>query len=208
MSDQITLAATLRTEFGKGAARRARRAHTIPAVLYGHGTEPVHLTLPGHDTFLALKGRANALITLEFESHQELALVKDIQRDPIKPVIDHIDLVLVRKGEKVRVEIPVHVVGESASGTVAAQDLAVIKVVADATRIPEKVEVSVEGAVAGTVFRAGDLTLPPGTELETDAEAIVIGIALPATEAAEAAEAAVGETTAPAAAAAPESAEA
>jgi large subunit ribosomal protein L25 len=205
VSDQITLAATLRTEFGKGAARRARRAHTIPAVLYGHGTEPVHLTLPGHDTFLALKGRANALVTLEFENHQELALVKDVQRDPIKPVIDHVDLVLVRKGEKVHVEIPVTVVGESAPGTVAAQDLAVIKVVADATRIPERVEVSVEGAEAGTVFRAGDLTLPPGTELETDAEAIVIGIALPATEAEpEAAEAAEVETLA---AAAEESAE-
>lgn len=188
MSEKITLTATPRTEFGKGAARRARRAQTIPAVLYGHGTAPVHLTLPGHETFLAIKGRANALITLQFENHEELALVKDVQRDPIKPVIDHIDLVLVRKGEKVHVEVSVHVVGESAPGTVAAQDLAVIKVIADATRIPENIEVSVEGAEAGKVFRAGDLKLPAGTELETDPEAIVIAIALPAAEAAPAAE--------------------
>ena len=107
MSDSIKLAAEKRTDFGKGAARKIRRAGNIPAVMYGHGTAPVHISLPGHDTFQALK-QSNALLTIVIDGDEQLALAKDVQRDAIKPVIDHIDLVLVRKGEKVTVEIPVH----------------------------------------------------------------------------------------------------
>lgn len=201
---ETTLNATLRTEFGKGAARRARRAGTIPAVLYGHGSEPVHLALPAHDAFLAIKGRANALLTIAFEGRNELALVKDVQRDPVKSVIEHIDLVLVRTGEQVTVEIPIVLVGESAPGTIAALDIQTIKITADATHLPEHLEVSVEDLPAGTVLRAGELPLPVGTQLHVDPDAVVAAITLPAAqpEAAEtAAEALVGSsaTTGPAA---------
>lgn len=181
MSD-TTLTATLRTEFGKGAARRARRAGSIPAVLYGHGTDPVHLLLPAHDTFLALKGHANALLTIQVEGRSELALAKDVQREPVKAVIEHVDLVLVRKGERVEVEVPVHVVGEPAPGAIAAVDHQVIKITADATEIPERIDVALDGAEAGTVIRAGDLSLPRGTELHLDPEAVVVAVTLPAAE--------------------------
>ena len=117
MSDNNKLVAETRTEFGKGAARKIRRAHQIPAVMYGHGTEPVHITLPGHDTMLALKN-PNALLTIVIDGKEQLALAKDVQRDPIKPVIEHIDLVVVRKGEKVAVDVQVHVVGDAAPETV------------------------------------------------------------------------------------------
>lgn len=179
---ETTLTATLRTEFGKGAARRARRAGSIPAVLYGHGTAPVHLLLPAHDTFLALKGHANTLLSLDVDGKRELALVKDVQREPVKAVIEHVDLVLVRKGERVEVEVPVHVVGESAPGTIAAVDHQVIKITADATQIPQRIDVSIDGAAAGTVIRGGDLALPPGTELLLDPEAVIVAVTLPAAE--------------------------
>lgn len=174
---ETTLTATLRTEFGKGAARRTRRAGAIPAVLYGHGRQPVHLALPAHDTFMAIKGRANALLTLSIEGTTELALVKDIQRDAVRAIIEHIDLVLVRKGEKVSVEVPVVVIGEPAVGTAAALDLQTLKVQADATRIPAQVEVDIAGLEDGHVLRAGDIVLPEGTELEEDPEAAVLTIA-------------------------------
>ena len=115
---EIKLAATARTEFGKGAARRLRRAHQIPAVLYGHGTEPVHVALPGHETMLAVKGAANALFEIQLDGKPVLALAKDVQRDPVKNIIEHVDLLIVRRGEKVQVEVPVTVVGESAPGTI------------------------------------------------------------------------------------------
>ena len=107
---EIKLVAQRRTAFGKGAARRVRRDHKVPAVLYGHGTDPVHITLPGHETMLALKS-ANALLAIELEGDTQLALAKDVQRDPIKPVIEHVDLVIVREGEKVTVDVPVHIEG-------------------------------------------------------------------------------------------------
>jgi large subunit ribosomal protein L25 len=179
MADTNTLAASVRTEFGKGAARRTRRAGLIPAVLYGHGADPVHLALPGHETFLALKGNANALLTLEFDGRTELALTKDVQRDPVKRSIDHVDLVIVRRGEKVVVDIAVHVEGESAPGTIHTVESQTLSVRAEATNIPESLVVSIEGLTETDDVRAADVTLPAGVELETDPDAVVISITIP-----------------------------
>lgn len=175
---EVKLAATARTEFGKGAARRLRRADQIPAVLYGHGTEPVHVALPGHQTMLALK-QANALFEIELDGTATLAIAKDVQRDPVKLVIEHVDLLIVRKGEKVSVEVPVTVVGESAPGTIHIVETQALALEAEATHLPEHVEVSIEGLEAGTVLTAGELTLPKGATLETDAEIIVVTVTVP-----------------------------
>ncbi len=189
---ELKLAATARTEFGKGAARRIRRAHQIPAVLYGHGADPLHIALPGHETMLALK-HSNALLTIEIDGKAHLAIAKDVQRDAVRNVIEHVDLLTVKKGEKIAVTIAVHVVGESAPGTMhfveAAQGL---HVTAEATRIPEAIEVSVEGLEAGTTLRAGDLELPAGVALAGDPDEPVVSVSLPqsATEAEEEPEAA------------------
>jgi large subunit ribosomal protein L25 len=173
---ETKLQAEKRTEFGKGAARRVRRADKIPAVLYGHGQEPQHLTLPGHETMLAVK-QANALLSLDIEGGKAtLALVKDVQRDAVKRTIDHIDLVVVRKGEKVQVEVAVHVSGEAAAETLVTVDHATLLVEAEATHIPETVEVSVEGIEAGTQILAGQVDLPSGTTLVTDPEALVVNV--------------------------------
>lgn len=179
----IILKAETRTEFGKGAARRIRRADRIPAVLYGHGIDPIHLHLPGHETFLALRGHANALLTLEFDGRDELALARDIQRDPVKRTIDHVDFVLIRRGEKVSVEIAVVTEGEPAPGTVASVDLLHVGILVDATQIPESIVVDVTDLEDGTVVRAEDLTLPKGAELEIDGDTSVISVAIPAVEA-------------------------
>ena len=169
--------AEARTEFGKGAARRIRRADKVPAVLYGHGTDPVHLTLPGHDTMLALKhGGANALLNLMVEGKEQLALAKQVQRDPIKGFLEHIDLLVVKKGEKVTVEVPVHVVGESAPETLVTTEHPAVTVEAEATHIPEFIEVSVEGAEAGTQIHAKDLQLPSGSVLHLDEETLVVNV--------------------------------
>ncbi|MBU5423356.1 50S ribosomal protein L25/general stress protein Ctc [Cellulomonas hominis] len=193
---EVKLAATARTEFGKGAARRLRRAHQIPAVLYGHGTEPVHVALPGHETMLAVK-QANALFEIELEGKATLAIAKDVQRDPVKNVIEHVDLLIVRRGEKVSVEVPVTVVGESAPGTIHIVETQALALEAEATHLPEHVEVSIEGLEAGTALTAGELTLPKGAALVTDAETIVVTVTVPtvsaedrAADEAEAAEAA------------------
>ncbi|HEX6335472.1 MAG TPA: 50S ribosomal protein L25/general stress protein Ctc [Jiangellaceae bacterium] len=175
MSD-VKIAAELRTEFGKGAARRLRRADKVPAVLYGHGADPVHLSLPGHDTMLALKN-PNALLTLDIDGRKnELALAKHIQRHPLKNVIEHVDLILVRRGEKVVVDVPVHVVGEAAPGTLVNLDQPTISLKAEATHLPEYVEVSVEGLEPGTLIHAGDLKLPSGSELDADPEVLVVNV--------------------------------
>lgn len=177
MSD-IKIAAELRTEFGKGAARRLRRADKVPAVLYGHGTDPVHLSLPGHDTMLALKN-PNALLTLDIDGRKnELALAKHVQRHPLKNFIEHVDLILVRRGEKVVVDVPVHVVGEAVPGTLVNLDSPSIPLKAEATHLPEYVEVSVEGLEPGTLIHAGDLTLPSGSELEADPETLVVNVTM------------------------------
>ena len=191
------LAAEVRTEFGKGYARRARMAGQIPAVIYGHGAEPIHVTLPGKTTTLAVR-KANALLSLDIDGKEHLALVKDVQRDPIKQIIEHIDLLTVRTGEKVTVDIPVHVTGELAPGNVYNQELTVISLEAEATHLPTAVEVDIEGRTAGEHIHASDLVLPKGSILLADADALVVHIS-EATESAEAEETA-GEATAPAAA--------
>lgn len=202
----LKLAATTRTEFGKGAARRIRRAQQIPAVLYGHGAAPLHISLPGHDTMLALK-HTNALLTIEVDGKEHLAIARDVQRDPVRNVIEHVDLLAVRKGEKINVTVPVRVVGESAPGTIhfveAAQGL---NVQAEATALPEVIEVSIEGLEAGTVVRGADLVLPEGVTLLDDPEEAVLSISLPQAEAAPEEEAEEAEESA--AAAAPVEAEA
>ena len=169
------LVAIPRTSFGKGAARTIRREHNIPAVMYGHGTDPVHISLPGHQTMLALKV-ANALLTIEIDGKDHLALAKDVQRDPIRPVIEHIDLVVVRKGEKVNVDVPVHLVGTAAVETVVSVENNTVELAVEATQIPDRVEVSVEGLAAGTQIHASDLVLPKGAELLTDAASLIVNI--------------------------------
>ena len=193
MSDAIKLVAEPRTQFGKGAARKIRRAHKVPAVMYGHGTAPVHITLPGHDTMLALKN-TNALLTIVLEGDEQLALAKDVQRDPIKPVIEHIDLVVVTKGEKVTVDVPVHVEGEAAPETVVTTDQQSLQLEVEATNIPESVTVNVEGAEAGTQYLAGAVELPAGAVLVTDPEALVVNVTAQVT--AEALEAELAEAEA------------
>jgi large subunit ribosomal protein L25 len=174
-AEKIT--AESRTEFGKGAARRIRRADKVPAVIYGHGNDPIHITLPGHDTWLALKhGGANALLELDLEGETQLALTKQVQVDPIRRTLEHIDLVAVRKGEKVTVDIPVHLNGEAGPETLVVTENSVVSVEAEATHIPEYVEISIEGAEAGTQIHASDLELPQGTTLLTDPETLIVNI--------------------------------
>ena len=166
-----------RTEFGKGAARRIRRADKVPAVLYGHGTDPVHITLPGHDTMLALKhGGANALLSIELGGKSQLALPKQVQRDPIRGFIEHVDLLVVRRGEKVTVDVPIHVVGEAAPDTLVVTETSSISLEAEATHIPEAIEVSIEGASVGTQILAKDLTLPSGSVLQVDEDILIVNI--------------------------------
>ncbi len=205
MSD-LTLVAQARTQFGKGAARKIRRDHLIPAVMYGHGTAPIHITLPGHDAMMALKN-PNALLTIVLDGTEQLALAKDVQRDPIRPVIEHIDLVIVRRGEKVTVEVAVHVEGQARPETVVSLDHSVLQVQAEATNIPDSIVVSVEGLAAGTQILAGQLTMPEGSSLVTDAEALVVNITQQISEAALEAELAEGEEGAGAFPAAAESAD-
>ncbi|MGZ4437694.1 MAG: 50S ribosomal protein L25/general stress protein Ctc [Nocardioidaceae bacterium] len=166
-----------RTEFGKGAARRIRRADKVPAVLYGHGTDPVHITLPGHDTMLALKhGGVNALLTISIGGKDQLALPKQVQRDPIKGFLEHLDLIIVKKGEKVTVDIPVHVTGEPGPDALVVTEHATVSVEAEATHIPEYVEVSVEGFEVGHAVYAKDLELPKGSTVLVDDETLIVNV--------------------------------
>jgi large subunit ribosomal protein L25 len=177
------IAAEARTEFGKGAARRIRRADKVPAVLYGHGNDPLHITLPGHDTMLALKhGGTNALLEIELDGKTQLGLTKQVQIDPITRHIEHVDFVIVRKGEKVTVNINVHLVGEAAPETLVVTENATVSVEAEATHIPEYLEVSIEGAEVGTQIHASDLVLPEGSRLLTDGEVLVVNITNAPTE--------------------------
>ncbi|MGC4174517.1 50S ribosomal protein L25/general stress protein Ctc [Demequina sp.] len=207
MSDALTLAAEARTEFGKGFARRARAAGKIPAVIYGHGTDPVHVTLPAHDTAMALK-HPNALLTIELGKDSQLAIAKDVQRDPVKRIIEHIDLIIVKKGEKITVDVPLHVVGESAPGTIHIQDHTTLQVIAEATHIPEGFEANIEGLEEGHNLTAGQIELPKGVELVTDPDAIVVNIAVPRAAVADEAEEAAAEGGAAAEGEAAEAAEA
>ena len=176
MSEDL-IKAEPRTEFGKGAARRIRRADKVPAVIYGHGNDPIHVTLPGHDTMLAIKhGGANAVLNIEIEGKVQLALTKQVQADPIKGFLEHIDFVAVRKGEKVTVDVPVHVVGEAAADALVVTENTEISLEAEATHIPEHIEVSVEGAAVGTQILASQLTLPSGSTLLTDPETLIVNV--------------------------------
>ena len=173
---EITLVAESRSEFGKGAARRLRRAGQVPAVLYGHGTDPVHIALPGHATLLALR-QANALLSIEVPGEAaQLALPKQVQRDPIRGFIEHVDLLLVRRGEKVSVEVAIVTTGEAAPNTMVSIEHSAITVLAPATSIPNEIEVSIEGAEAGTQILLGDLQLPENVEIAGDPEALVVNI--------------------------------
>jgi large subunit ribosomal protein L25 len=175
MSEQ-KLAGTVRTEFGKGAARKARVANLIPAVIYGHGAEVMHILLPAKATTLAVR-TANALLEIDIDGESHLALAKDIQRDPIKQIIEHIDLLTVRKGEKVEVEVNVHIEGELAAGSsVYNQEANTVLVAADATNLPETIVVSIEGRVAGQHIHASDLELPAGVELLLDPDTMIVNI--------------------------------
>ncbi len=177
MSAPEKIAAEARTEFGKGAARRIRRENKIPAVIYGHGNETVHVILPGHQTMMALKhGGANALLSLEIDGSEQLALTKDVQVDPIRRVIEHLDFVAVRRGEKVTVDVPIHVTGDAAPETLVVNENTVVSVEAEATHIPEFFEVSVEGAAPGTQIHAKDLDLPSGTTLLADEELLIVNV--------------------------------
>lgn len=169
--------ASTRTEFGKGAARRARRDGQIPAVIYGHGNDPVHITLPSHRTTMAIKHLgANAVLDLSVDGAESLALVKAIQVDPIKRVIEHIDFVVVIKGEKVTVDVPVLTVGDAEKGTMVQIENNTISLEAEATHIPESVEVNIEGLPAGTQILASQLVLPKGSSLLADADLLIINI--------------------------------
>ncbi|MFE6236485.1 50S ribosomal protein L25/general stress protein Ctc [Cellulosimicrobium sp. NPDC057862] len=181
---EIKLVAEARTEFGKGAARRVRRAGKIPAVLYGHGSDPLHVTLPGHETMMALK-HSNALFSIELDGKAQLAITKDVQREPVRNVIEHVDLLIVKKGEKVAVDVPVVVTGESAPGTIHLVDLQTLAVEAEATHLPESIEVSIEGLEAGSQILAGDVVLPKGATLTADAELLVVSVTEPQAEATE-----------------------
>lgn len=176
------LSAAKRTEFGKGAARRTRRAGNIPAVLYGHGTDPVHLALPAHDTFLAIKGTTNAILTIAVDGDESLALVKDVQVDPIRREMDHLDLILVKRGEKVTVDVPIITEGETAPDTIHTVELQMLSVTVDAIAIPEQIVVNVEGMEDGTVVTVADLEVPEGSEVEADPETTVVVVAYPQME--------------------------
>ena len=181
---EVRIDADVRTEFGKGAARRTRRAGRIPAVLYGHGTDPQHLSLPSLEFARVVREQGrNAVLTLNIGGTPQLALTKTVVTHPIRPYIEHVDLLLVQRGEKVTVEVTVHLTGEAAPGTLVTQDLNTIELEADALNIPESIEFSVEGAESGTQVLAGSLDLPEGSELKTDPEALVAAVNAAPTEA-------------------------
>ncbi|MFI6268123.1 50S ribosomal protein L25/general stress protein Ctc [Micromonospora zamorensis] len=206
---EVKISAEPRTEFGKGGARRTRRAGKVPAVLYGHGEKPKHISLPSREFAAAIrKGGANQLFAIDItDGTQVLALPKAIQRDPIRDTFEHVDLILVRRGEKVTVDVPVQLTGEAARDTLIVHDHDTLSVTADATKVPDHLEASIEGLEAGTLVTAGDVELPAGIELAVDSDLTVASItAAPTAEQLEAtlpevevatdeAEAEVGETT-------------
>ncbi len=172
---EVRIAAEPRTEFGKGAARRIRRAHKVPAVLYGHGADVRHISLPGHELMKALK-TPNVLLTVELNGSTELALPKAVQRDAIKGFLEHVDLVVVRRGERVTVDVPVHVTGAAAPDTLVSLDHPTLSIEAEATHLPEGVDVSVEGLPVGSQIHAKDITLPGGATLAADPELLVVNV--------------------------------
>lgn len=188
MSEDNKVHAELRENFGKGYARRLRAAGKIPAVIYGHGAEPKHVALPGHQVALLIR-KANAVLELDVAGSHELTLVKDVQKDPVHQIIEHIDLLVVKKGEKIQVDVPVTIVGESAPGTIVAQDANTVLLEVEATNIPERIEVDIDGLEEGTHITAADLKLPKGSSLVVDAETLIIAISAPSGDADDIAEA-------------------
>ena len=174
MSETI-IQAEPRTEFGKGAARRIRRADKVPAVLYGHGADPLHVTLPGHELMIALRN-SNALLSIDLEGKKQLALPKQVQRDPIRGAIEHADLIIVRRGEKVVVELHVIVEGEADSEAMVVTEATSVPVEAEATSIPESVVVDVTGMSAGDHVTAADLKLPVGVSIHIDPEHLIVNV--------------------------------
>jgi large subunit ribosomal protein L25 len=192
---EVKLIAEPRTEFGKGAARRIRRADKIPAVLYGHGTDPIHITLPGHETLLALR-TANALLSINVDGKAQLALPKQVQRDPIKHTIEHVDLVIVRQGEKVTVEVRIQLQGEAADDTIVVVGQNTVAIEAEATNIPDAIVVAIDDLPAGTQILASELKLPDGSALAEDPDALIVNISAAQTAEAAAAELAEAEAEA------------
>ncbi|WP_430331430.1 50S ribosomal protein L25/general stress protein Ctc [Rhodococcus sp. ACT016] len=191
MSDDNRLVAGLRTEFGKGAARRARRDGQVPAVLYGHGTDPQHLNLPAREFAAILRAHGtNVVINLDIDGKEQLALTKSVVVHPIRRHIEHADLLIVQKGEKVAVEVPIVVTGIAAPGALVTEEVTTIKLEVEALHIPESVEVSIDGAGVGTQILAGAVALPKGATLADDAELLLVNVV-----AAQAAEPAAGEET-------------
>ena len=181
---EVRLSVEPRTEFGKGAARRTRRAGKIPAVLYGHGTEPRHLALPALEFARVVRENgSNAVLTLDVDNASELALTKTITVHPLKNYIEHVDLLVVKRGEKVTVDVPVVITGEPAPGGLVNQDVDTISVEVEALHIPEQFEVSIEGAEVGTQITASQVTLPSGANLLTDPETLVVAVSEPQAEA-------------------------
>jgi large subunit ribosomal protein L25 len=191
---EVKIKAESRTEFGKGAARRIRRSGLVPAVLYGHGTPPVHITLPGHELMLALK-TSNVLLDVDLGDTSELALPKQVQRDPLKGFLEHVDLLIVKRGEKVVVEVQVVTTGDAVSGSLVQLEHNTLSVEAEATHIPTEFEISIEGAEIGTQIHASDISLPSGVVLQTAPETLIVNITAAPT--AEQMEGAGEETEAP-----------
>ncbi|MGI8667448.1 MAG: 50S ribosomal protein L25/general stress protein Ctc [Jatrophihabitans sp.] len=174
---EVRLAAEVRTEFGKGGARRTRRAGKIPAVIYGHGADPRHVSLPAREFTHAIKrGGANVLLTLSLDGEDQLTIPKAIQRHPIRGEYEHVDLLAVRLGEKVTIEVRLTLVGEIAPGGLLAQEHTTVTVEAEATHLPTEIEISIEDMQVGTTVTAGDLELAAGSTLVTDPETLLIAV--------------------------------
>lgn len=197
MADESNKVVTeARESFGKGAARKIRAAGKIPAVVYGHGTDPIHVTLPAHQVGLLLR-KANAVLDLDIAGASQLVLVKDVQKDPVLQIIEHLDLIVIRRGEKVSVEVPVHVEGEPFSGTIAVLDIPTLRLEVEATHIPERIVLDVTGAEEGTQYHAKDFVLPAGAALAEDEDLLILSVIVPAASRAdEEADAAVAEAAA------------
>lgn len=180
MTENTKMFAELRTEFGKGSARQARRDGLVPAVIYGHGAEPVHVLLPGREITLAVR-TSNLILDLDVAGEAHLALVKEIQRHPLRQTVDHLDLLTVKRGEKVQVDVFLDVEGTVATGLVLSMDVNNVLVLADALALPERLVLNVEGRTAGNIH-AGDVTLPEGTELEIDPKTVIGSVVEPAAE--------------------------
>lgn len=178
MSEKNQLVGNARDNFGKGAARKLRAAGQTPAVVYGHGTEPIHVSIDTHPLSLILRQK-NAIIELDIAGKNQLVLVKDVQKDPVRQIIEHVDLIVVKKGETVDVEVPVHLTGESFSGTNALQELNTLHLSVPATSIPENIEVSVEGLEEGAQVLAGAIELPKGATLLGDPEQLIVHVVVP-----------------------------